>query len=196
MRTWLRSDNALLVLLALALAAQTPHTAALFHRLAPAADGALVYAGWLHAWAYAIALESAILLFVMRGKTGISWGFAIASVLVNTGYYYTPELTLADALRAALVSLVLPGAIALYSHEVAHDESVAVADTLSKPSVPEHEMIVSESHAEHEVASLRVVARPVEAFGCVECGATFHSARALNGHVTGHKRRARQVAAD
>lgn len=133
---FLRSDKAILLFLVLALVAQVPHAADVFHRIIPygpavcdAQSGAPsrdCLLEWGHAYAYAIALESAILVFVMRGKMKLSWGFAFVSVLVNVGYYWSDawvwdaltSAVVADMLRAALVSLALPGAIAFYSHEV------------------------------------------------------------------------------
>lgn len=111
MRDKLRSDGVLAAVLILALAAQMPHAAAVFARLAPGA-------GWLgaaHAAAYALALEGAILIFVMRGRRWTSVGFAACSVAVNLAYYWPAFV----APAALLVSVALPVAIALYSHEMA-----------------------------------------------------------------------------
>lgn len=147
---FLRSDEAIMLFLVLALAAQVPHAADVFHRIIPYGP-ALCDAQsdvlkeclleWVHAYAYAIALESAILIFVMRGKMGLSWGFAIVSVLVNVGYYWSDAWTLswdapiADMLRAALVSLALPGAIAFYSHEVGgkHEPEASPEAPMAEP---------------------------------------------------------------
>lgn len=150
MKSWLRSDNATLALLVLALIAQTPHTAALFHRLAPAADGALAWAGWLHAWAYALALEAGILLFVMRGRTAWAWGFAFASVLVNAGYYWTPGMGGADTLRAALISVMLPVAIARYSHEVADDKNIIITPEQAEAMREEEKAVKAQLAAAQE----------------------------------------------
>lgn len=121
---FLRSEAATLMLLALALVAQAPHAATVFHRLAPPEEAAS-WLAWLHAAAYAIALELATLVFVVRGKQRLAWLFAIVSVAVNIAYYWTPDLALADGLRAALVSIALPVAIAFYSHDVARHSTDA-----------------------------------------------------------------------
>lgn len=110
----------MLVLLALALIAQTPHTASVFHRLAPA-DG---WFAWLHASSYAIALEFATLVFVVRKHSKLAWTFAIVSVLVNVAYYYSDALSIAQWLQIALVSLALPSCIAFYSHAMVEDRAV------------------------------------------------------------------------
>ena len=52
----------------MALISQILHTAVLFHRLSPVADGIANTATWLHAVAYAIAPEFATLVFVVRGQ--------------------------------------------------------------------------------------------------------------------------------
>lgn len=131
MTKFFASSNATLTLVLLALLAQLPHTAALVHRLAPVSttDELRIawFLSWLHAYIYAIALEGGILLLVVRGRHVWSWVFAGASVLVNIGYYWQSGWTIDaitdDMLRAGLVSLMLPLAIALYSHEIAGPET-------------------------------------------------------------------------
>ncbi len=113
----------MLVLLALALIAQTPHTATVFHRLAPS-DTVLA---WTHASSYAIALEFATLVFVVRKHSRLAWTFAIVSVLVNIAYYYSDALTIAMWMQIALVSLALPSCIAFYSHAMVEDAHAMIA---------------------------------------------------------------------
>ena len=55
---FLHSEASVLLVLALALLAQTPHTATVFHRLATGTDG-LNWLAWLHAVFYAVSLEFA-----------------------------------------------------------------------------------------------------------------------------------------
>ena len=114
---FLRSEAAVLLLLALALLAQTPHTASVFHRLAP--ESSVSALAWVHAWVYAVALETATLVFVVRGQRPLAWGFALVSVAVNAAYYWRPGMGTEQLLAAALVSIALPSAIAFYSHDVA-----------------------------------------------------------------------------
>ncbi len=116
---FLRSEAALLTLLAMALISQTPHTAVLFHRLSPVADGPANLATWLHAVAYAIALEFATLVFVVRGQRKLAWLFAGVSIAVNLLYYAIGEITPIYVLSALMVSVALPSSIAFYSHSVA-----------------------------------------------------------------------------
>lgn len=117
---FLRSEAALLTLLAMALVSQTPHTAALFHRLSPPADGVANILAWLHAVAYAIALEFATLVFVVRGQRNLAWLFALVSIGVNLLYYAVGEMTILYIVSALLVSVALPSSIAFYSHGIAH----------------------------------------------------------------------------
>ena len=116
---FLRSEAALLTLLAMALISQTPHTAVLFHRLSPQIDGATNILAWLHAIAYAIALEFATLVFVVRGQRRLAWLFAIVSIGVNLLYYAIGEWSLLYVVSALLVSVALPSSIAFYSHGIA-----------------------------------------------------------------------------
>jgi hypothetical protein len=109
-------------LLLAALGAQVPHAAGLFHRLAPAASGYWELAGWGHALLYAIAVEGAVYYFVLEGKKKYSWGFAFAGVLTNLLYYWQEgNMSALYIGRGALISIILPFAIALYSHADAED---------------------------------------------------------------------------
>lgn len=128
---FLRSEAALLTLLAMALISQTPHTAVLFHRLSPAVDGPANFATWLHAVAYAIALEFATLVFVVRGQRKLAWLFAGVSIAVNLLYYAIGEITPIYVLSALMVSVALPSSIAFYSHSVA--EHAGAKDAAETP---------------------------------------------------------------
>lgn len=116
---FLRSEAALLTLLTMALISQTPHTAVLFHRLSPQTDGVTNILAWLHAVAYAIALEFATLVFVVRGQRSLAWLFAVVSIGVNLLYYAIGEWSALYVISALLVSVALPSSIAFYSHGIA-----------------------------------------------------------------------------
>lgn len=124
---FLQSQAAVLLLLALALLAQTPHTASVFHRLANPTSGTIWHlgAGWMHAAFYAVALEFATLLFVVRGNTRLSWTFAAVSVLANAAYYWRDNMQVSYMASALLISLALPACIAFYSHGVAAQDTPA-----------------------------------------------------------------------
>lgn len=132
---FLHSQAAVLLLLALALLAQTPHTASVFHRLAnPTSDTIWhISAGWMHAAFYAVALEFATLLFVVRGNTRLSWTFAAVSVLANAAYYWRDEMSVSYMASALLISLALPACIAFYSHGVAAEDESGTDDISDTP---------------------------------------------------------------
>lgn len=120
----LQSSDAVLAVLILALLAQMPHAQHVFYEL----SRDLGWFGWVQSWFAAIALEFAVLVFVVRGKTIESWGFAVFSVAINLVYYYSPEVVWYLPKSTWLLSAGLPVAIALYSHEVAgkHQASTIV----------------------------------------------------------------------
>ncbi len=111
----LRKSWVALAVLVLALVAQIPHAAYVFDKLVGQESTLL-------GLAYAIALEFAVLMFVIHGRNFESYLFAGASILVNLSYYSMHSVTVWGAglsLPAWLVSLMLPVAIARYSHIVA-----------------------------------------------------------------------------
>lgn len=123
----LRSSNATLIVLVLALCAQIPHAADVFRLLVPiltcnGVDGiAMCVGAYVHSYLFAGALEMAVLLFVVRGKERESYAFAGVSVAMNLAYYGLHSVSLFSmaSFPAWLVSVALPSAIALYSHVVA-----------------------------------------------------------------------------
>ena len=114
---WLRTPLATLIVLCSALLAQLPHAADVF-RLIVMGEGL-----WpvLHSYTYAVALELAVLLFVVQRRNVESYLFAGVSILVNLSYYALHGLHLwsVAALPAWLVSIALPATIAQYSHLIA-----------------------------------------------------------------------------
>lgn len=119
----LRKSYVALAVLALALIAQIPHAAYVFDNIASGGDTWTVLG-----YCYAIALELAVLMFVVHGKQAESYGFALASVLVNLSYYAMQGVSLfsVQALPAWLVAFMLPVAIARYSHVIAEVDDVQV----------------------------------------------------------------------
>lgn len=118
----LRTPNAILVVLVLALVAQTPHAADVFRLIVRGSDWLAI----LHSYSFAIALELAVLLFVVQNRHIESYGFAAVSIAMNISYYYLHDVQLWSlaALPAVLVSVALPAAIARYSHVVAEVPTV------------------------------------------------------------------------
>lgn len=122
----LKTPQAVLCVLALALLAQMPHAADVFRLIVKpvSASEHIDYLGLAHSYSYAIALELAVLLFVVQNRQFESYGFAVVSVLVNLSYYGLHSINLFSwsAFPAYLISIALPVAIALYSHAVADSE--------------------------------------------------------------------------
>ena len=124
--TLLRSPGAMLIALVAALAAQAEHTAQVFSMVVQAQG---IFAT-LHAYAFACAVEIAVLLFVLAGHRRISYGFALATFATNLSYYAmhdVPLLSLAGA-PAWLMSLLLPAAIVGYSHTIAETPQGALEE--------------------------------------------------------------------
>jgi hypothetical protein len=116
-----------LVFLGLALYAQTPHTQNAFFELGH--DKASAFATG-NSWAYAIALELAVLYFVVRGNFQASYIFAGVSVAMNVAYYtihHHNMLDIGENWTRWLVSVSLPVAIAYYSHCIADADGTSFA---------------------------------------------------------------------
>jgi DNA-directed RNA polymerase specialized sigma24 family protein len=125
---FLRTPVATLAVLVTALVAQLPHAADVF-RLAVAGKG---LGATLHSYSYAVALELAVLLFVVQRRNIESYVFAVASICINLAYYalHGVNLTSIAAAPAWLISVALPVAIARYSHlivDAAHSDATPSA---------------------------------------------------------------------
>ena len=133
---FLRTPVATLAVLVTALVAQLPHAADVF-RLAVAGHG---LGATLHSYSYAVALELAVLLFVVQRRNVESYVFAVASICINLAYYALHGVNLASvaAAPAWLISVALPVAMARYSHllvDAAHEESVQPVAPSVAPSI-------------------------------------------------------------
>ena len=148
----LRTPAATLVVLVAALLAQLPHAADVF-RLIVRGEGLLHV---LHGYSYAVALELAVLLFVVQRRNAESYVFALVSICVNLAYYalHGVQLFSVAALPAWLVSVALPAAIARYSHLIV-DAAHAQGDAESVQGVASHAS--SDAGATHFVAPVRIV---------------------------------------
>jgi len=121
------SREATIVPLLLALGAQLPHSAVVFHRVSTTLLGEHLGIGgvifdWGSAIIAAVAIEVAVLVFVLRGKLKLSWTFALASAGMNMIYYWQADWDWREPtvlmVGATLWAFMLPAAIAFYSHEV------------------------------------------------------------------------------
>lgn len=134
---WLRTPTATLIVLCAALVAQLPHAADVFRIIVSGTGLPAV----LHGYAYAVALELAVLLFVVQRRNVESYVFACVSVCVNLSYYALHGVALFSvaALPAWLVSIALPAAIARYSHLLvetpANDDEVSSVATVENVGV-------------------------------------------------------------
>lgn len=129
----LKSPLATLVVLCSALLAQLPHAADVFRMIVMGSD----WLAKLHSYTYAVALELAVLLFVVQRRNVESYFFAFVSILVNLSYYYLHGVALISitALPAWLISIALPLAIAQYSHLIAASVD-GVGGHAAKPAKP------------------------------------------------------------
>ena len=97
--------------------AQIPHSQTVFEYWADGKSGA----------AFAWGFEAAVLMFVVRKMHVASWIFAGLSALINVGYYGLQAVDMWAWFNERnwlnwLLSVVLPFAIAMYSHVLAHVE--------------------------------------------------------------------------
>lgn len=121
----LRSPGMMLLALVLALFAQGEHTAQVFASFSHPVDGTE-----LLAYAFAGAVEVAVLLFVMNGHKTISYIFAGATFATNLVYYAIggTDLLSVAILPVLLLSALLPGVIVGYSHTIAAQGTTPDAD--------------------------------------------------------------------
>ena len=147
---WLRTPIATLLVLCAALLAQLPHAADVF-RLIVAGTGWLAV---VHGYAYAVALELAVLLFVVQRRNVESYMFAAVSVCVNLSYYalHGVDLFSVAALPAWLVSIALPAAIARYSH--------LLVDDVEPTHMPQHDAKTAPDATQHHNHAESPVAQP------------------------------------
>lgn len=126
---WIETRYALLLFMLLALVAQIPQVAELVLHIVGKSD----WLAYIHAYAFAIAFDGAILIFVTRKKTGLAWAFAMGSMAMNATHYVPPVLgrhpnlatpqAVVDIVGAVLLSVAIPFALAQYSHVAAEDEA-------------------------------------------------------------------------
>jgi len=113
----LRSPGAMMVALILALFPQGEHTAQVFLYFSHDRSNNAQF----FAYAFAAAVEVAVLLFVLAGHKRISYLFAGASFLTNVVYYAIGGVAMLSVavLPVLLLSALLPACIMGYSHTIA-----------------------------------------------------------------------------
>lgn len=128
----LRSPGAMMLALTLALIAQGEHTAQVFNYFAHGGNNSV----WLLSYAFACAVEVAVLLFVLRGHKRISYAFAGATFCTNLVYYWIGGVALLSVavLPVLLLSALLPACIVGYSHIIAETpHSAATPECTTTP---------------------------------------------------------------
>lgn len=70
---------------------------------------------WLHAFIFAVAVEAAILMFVLNGKLLPSKIYAVASFATNILYYGTWKLAVPEMITTIIASGMLAGSIWFFS---------------------------------------------------------------------------------
>jgi len=131
----LRSPGAMMLALTLALIAQGEHTAQVFNYFAHGGNNS----AWLLSYAFACAVEVAVLLFVLRGHKRISYAFAGATFCTNLVYYWIGGVALLSVavLPVLLLSALLPACIVGYSHIIAETpHSAATSQPTAEAPAP------------------------------------------------------------
>ena len=130
----LRSPGAMMVALVLALFPQGEHTAQVFIYFSHDRSGN----AQLFAYAFAAAVEVAVLLFVLAGHKRISYLFAGASFLTNVVYYAIGGVAMltVSVLPVLLLSALLPACIMGYSHTIAEKPKAGTAPTKTPAKAP------------------------------------------------------------
>lgn len=130
----LRSPGAMMVALVLALFPQGEHTAQVFIYFSHDRSGN----AQLFAYAFAAAVEVAVLLFVLAGHKRISYLFAGASFLTNVVYYAIGGVAMltVSVLPVLLLSALLPACIMGYSHTIAEKPKTGAASAKMPAKTP------------------------------------------------------------
>ncbi|MCB0127207.1 MAG: hypothetical protein KDE58_33325 [Caldilineaceae bacterium] len=116
----LKSEKAIMPLVLCVLAAQIPHAHSVWYY---SSTGTLAFewahlSTWLFAWLFALGLEFSTLMYVIHSRHLLSYLFALFSVFINIQYFQIVNGETFDVMasRYWLLSIVLPFAIASYSH--------------------------------------------------------------------------------
>lgn len=115
---YIKSDKGIALFSVLSLLVMLPHSAAVFYSLSRLGVEWFMI---LQAVLFAVSVDGAVLIFVLRGKTKHSVGFTIFQVITNVFYYWTyiEEGKTFEFGASVFLSTVLPVTLAAYSHEIA-----------------------------------------------------------------------------
>jgi hypothetical protein len=118
---FLKSETLVFLTLVFVLVAQIVHTMYIFERIRVAdlsfsiAGSRITALNWTHALIFAVAIESAILMFILNGKRLPSKIYAVASFATNVLYYGTWKLAIPEMLATVIASSMLAGSIWFFS---------------------------------------------------------------------------------
>lgn len=118
---FLKSETLVFLTLVFVLVAQIVHTMYIFERIR-VADMSFQFDGWhitafnwTHALIFAVAIEAAILMFILNGKRLPSKIYAVASFATNILYYGTWTLAIPELIATIIASSMLAGSIWFFS---------------------------------------------------------------------------------
>jgi hypothetical protein len=118
---FLKSETLVFLTLVFVLVAQIIHTMYIFERIRVADMSFTLGAwkvtafNWTHALIFAVAIESAIMMFILNGKRLPSKIYAVASFATNVLYYGTWKLPIPDMVATVIASSMLAGSIWFFS---------------------------------------------------------------------------------
>lgn len=118
---FLKSETLVFLTLVFVLIAQVVHTMYIFETIRVAdlsltiADNKITAFNWLHAFIFALAIEGAILMFILNGKRLPSKIYAIASFITNILYYGTWKRDVPEIVATVIASSMLAGSIWFFS---------------------------------------------------------------------------------
>ncbi len=118
---FLKSETLVFLTLAFVLIAQIIHTMYIFEKIRVAdlsftvGDYNVTLLNWLHAFIFAVAIEGAILMFILNGKRLPSKIYAIASFATNILYYASWEQEIPRMVATVIASIMLAGSIWFFS---------------------------------------------------------------------------------
>ena len=118
---FLKSETLVFLTLIFVLVAQIIHTMYIFEKIRVAdlsfsiAGNRITTLNWAHALIFAVAIESAILMFILNGKRLPSKIYAVASFATNILYYGTWKLAIPELIATIIASAMLAGSIWFFS---------------------------------------------------------------------------------
>lgn len=175
---YLRSESFIFAAILCVLFSQILHTAYLFNEVSRLSLSIGSYSlkglSYIHALICAIAIEGAILMFIINGKKKAAQIYAFASFMSNLLYYRHWHDSLEQLIASTLISAMLSGSIWYFSD--------LFVEKLKAGEKPE------EQTPDKNLVAL-VKPKP---FACNECGQVYATEQQLRGHLSGHARRAKK----